>query len=96
MTNLLFNDNVKGVFSFPQEVEDILDKMPVEKNKRVEVAKKELDLDDARKIEQSKQTKINENTGSFGVKKDIPLKYRTCGRQCTKCRDTRGNTRDPA
>lgn len=61
MTNLLFNDNIKGVFSFPKEVEDILDKMPIEKNKRVEVAKKELDLDDARKFEQTKQTKINEN-----------------------------------
>jgi hypothetical protein len=63
MTNLLFNDNIKGVFQFPKEVEDILEKMPIEKNKRIEVAKKELDLDDARKIEQSKQTKINENTG---------------------------------
>jgi type II restriction enzyme len=63
MTNLLFNHNIKGVFQFPKEVEDILEKMPVEKNKRIEVAKKELDLDDARKVEQSKQTKINENTG---------------------------------
>lgn len=61
MTNLLFNDNIKNVFHFPKEIEDILDKMPVEKNKRAEVAKKELDLDDARKIEQVKQTKINEN-----------------------------------
>lgn len=62
MTNLLFNDNIRGVFHFPKEVEDILDKMPVEKNKRVEVSKKELDLDDARKIEGSKQKKINENS----------------------------------
>jgi hypothetical protein len=62
MTNLLFNDNIKGVFSFPKEVEDILDKMPIEKNKRIEVAKKELDLDDARKFEQKKQAKINENS----------------------------------
>ena len=62
MTNLLFNDNIKGVFSFPKEVEDILDKMPIEKNKRVETAKKELDLDDARKVEQEKTKKINENT----------------------------------
>ncbi|MEO6761575.1 MAG: DEAD/DEAH box helicase family protein [Candidatus Saccharimonadales bacterium] len=61
MTNLLFNDNIKNVFHFPKEIEDILDKMPVEKNKRAEVAKKELDLDDARKVEQGKQTKINEN-----------------------------------
>jgi superfamily II DNA or RNA helicase len=61
MTNLLFNDNIKGVFQFPKEVEDILEKMPVEKNKRVEVAKTELNLDDARKVEHSKQTNINEN-----------------------------------
>lgn len=63
MTNLLFNDNIKGVFHFPKEVEEILDKMPVEKNKRSESSKQTLDLDEARKIEQGKQTKINENTG---------------------------------
>ncbi|GDX62670.1 hypothetical protein LBMAG34_2040 [Candidatus Saccharibacteria bacterium] len=63
MTNLLFNDNIKGVFHFPKEVEDILDKMPVEKNKRVEVSKQSLDLEDARKVEQDKQAKISENTG---------------------------------
>ena len=62
MTNLLFNDNIRGVFHFPKEVEDILDKMPVEKNKRVEVSKKELDLDNARKFEETKQKKINENS----------------------------------
>ena len=63
MTNLLFNDNIKNVFHFPKEIEEILDKMPVEKNKRPEVSKKELDLSDARKLEQNKQKKINENTG---------------------------------
>ncbi len=67
MTNLLFNDNIKGVFSFPKEVSDtiesIIDKMPIEKNKRVETAKKEFDLDDARKIANEKQHKVNENTG---------------------------------
>ncbi len=63
MTNLLFNDNIKGVFHFPQEVEEILDKMPVEKNKRAESSKQSLDLDEARMVEQNKQTKINENTG---------------------------------
>ena len=62
MTNLLFNDNIKGVFHFPKEVEDILNKMPVEKNKRAEKTKTTLDLDDARKVEQAKQTKINENS----------------------------------
>lgn len=63
MTNLLFNDNIKDVFHFPKEVEEILDKMPIEKNKRAESTKQTLDLDDARKLEQDKQTKINENTG---------------------------------
>jgi len=62
MTNLLFNDNIKGVFHFPKEVEDILDKLPVEKNKRAEKTKTTLDLDDARKVEAVKQTKINENS----------------------------------
>lgn len=62
MTNLLFNDNIKGVFHFPKEVEDILDKMPVEKNKRAEKTKTTLDLDDARKVEEAKHTKINENS----------------------------------
>lgn len=61
MTNLLFNDNIKDVFHFPKEVEEILNKMPVEKNKRVEVAKKELDLDNARKTNNEKSKKINEN-----------------------------------
>jgi len=63
MTNLLFNDNIKGVFHFPKEVEEILNKMPAEKNKRAESSKQTLDLDDARKLEQGKQAKINENTG---------------------------------
>lgn len=62
MTNLLFNDNIKGVFHFPKEVEEILDKMPIEKNKRSESSKQTLDLDEARKFEQDKQAKINENT----------------------------------
>lgn len=62
MTNLLFNDTLKGVFNFPKEVEDILNKMPEEKNKRVQVTKSTLDLDDARKVNDSKVAKINENT----------------------------------
>lgn len=62
MTNLLFNDSLKGVFNFPKEVEDILNKMPEEKNKRVQVTKSTLDLDDARKVNESKVAKINENT----------------------------------
>jgi superfamily II DNA or RNA helicase len=62
MTNLLFNDSLKGVFNFPKEVEGILDKMPKEKNKRVQETKNSLDLDDARKGNDNKTTKINENT----------------------------------
>jgi hypothetical protein len=62
MTNLLFNDSLKGVFNFPKEVEDILDKMQVEKNKSVQKSKNTLDLDDARKVNDNKLTKINENT----------------------------------
>lgn len=62
MTNLLFNDSLKGVFNFPKEVEEILEKLPEEKNKRVQVAKKTLDLDDAKKTNENKTAKINENT----------------------------------
>ena len=62
MTNLLFNDSLKGVFNFPKEVEDILNKMPEEKNKRAITTKETLDLDDARKVVDNKITKINENT----------------------------------
>ena len=62
MTNLLFNDSLKGVFNFPKEVEDILNKMPEEKNKRAITTKETLDLDDARKVVDNKITKINENS----------------------------------
>ena len=62
MTNLLFNDSLKGVFNFPKEVEDILNKMPEEKNKRVQKTSGTLDLDDARKVNENKTTKINENS----------------------------------
>ncbi|MEY4459000.1 MAG: hypothetical protein RIT38_205 [Bacteroidota bacterium] len=62
MTNLLFNDSLKGVFNFPKEVEDILDKMPEEKNKRVQKTSGILDLDDARKVNDTKIAKINENS----------------------------------
>jgi len=62
MTNLLFNDTIKGVFNFPKEVEDILNKLPEEKNKRVQTIKDTLDLDDARKLSDNKIAKINENT----------------------------------
>jgi type II restriction enzyme len=62
MTNLLFNESIKGVFSFPKEVEDILNKLPEEKNKKAIKSKESLDLDDARKVSENKIAKINENT----------------------------------
>ena len=62
MTNLLFNDSLKGVFSFPKEVEEILNKMPEEKNKRVHSSKSTLDLDDARDVNNNKTKEINTNT----------------------------------
>lgn len=62
MTNLLFNDSLKGVFNFPKEVEDILDKMQVEKNKRVQRSTNTLDLDDARAVNNNKTKEINTNT----------------------------------
>lgn len=62
MSNLLFNDSLKGVFNFPKEVEEILDKLPEEKNKRAQITKNTLDLDDARKVNDTKIAKIIENT----------------------------------
>ena len=61
MTNLLFNDNIKGVFHFPKQVEEIINKLPKETNKRAVESKTELNLEDARQLEGQKQTKINEN-----------------------------------
>jgi len=62
MTNLLFNESLKGVFNFPKEVEEILNKMPEEKNKRVQKSKSTLDLDDARSVNSNKKQEINTNT----------------------------------
>ena len=62
MTNLLFNDTLKGVFNFPKEVEEILDKMQVEKNKRVQKKSDTLNLDDARQINDNKIIEINQNS----------------------------------
>ena len=63
MTNLLFNDTLKGVFHFPKEVEEILDKLQEEKNKRTRKPKSNLDLDDAKEINNKKTQEINRNTG---------------------------------
>jgi hypothetical protein len=62
MSNLLFSDSIKGVFNFPKEVEYILDKMQVEKNKRVQRSSNTLDLDDARNVKNNKLKEINSNT----------------------------------
>ena len=62
MTNLLFNDNLKGVFNFPKEVEEILNKMPEEKNKRAQKAKETLNLDHAKNVNKNKTKEINTNT----------------------------------
>jgi hypothetical protein len=62
MTNLLFNDSLKGVFNFPKEVEEILNKMPEEKNKRAQKAKETLNLDDAKSLNNNKTKEINTNT----------------------------------
>ena len=62
MTNLLFNDSLKGVFNFPKEVEEILNKMPEEKNKRAQKAKETLNLDDAKSVNNNKTKEINTNT----------------------------------
>ncbi len=62
MTNLLFNESIRGVFNFPKEVEDILNKLPEEKNKRTRIATTSLDLDDAKEINNNKSKKINQNT----------------------------------
>ena len=62
MTNLLFNDSIKGVFNFPKEVEEILEKMQVEKNKRIQKATSPIDLDEAKKVNGNKTKEINKNT----------------------------------
>jgi superfamily II DNA or RNA helicase len=63
MSNLLFNDSLKGgVFNFPKEAEEIVNKLLEVKNKRTQIARNTLNLDDARKVNDLKVTKINENT----------------------------------
>lgn len=62
MTNLLFNDSLKGVFNFPKEVEEILDKLPEEKNKRIRQTKNKLGLDDAKETYKNKTKNTNQNT----------------------------------
>ncbi len=61
MTNLLFNDNIKNVFSLPKEVEEIINKLNVEKNKKVQKNTSTLDLDDAKQFAINKEIVINDN-----------------------------------
>ncbi len=61
MTNLLFSDTISKIFNFPKEVEEILDKLQVEKNKRIQKAKNPLDFDEAREINNNKTNEINQN-----------------------------------
>ncbi|MBK6699290.1 MAG: hypothetical protein IPG55_05205 [Saprospiraceae bacterium] len=69
MTNLLFNDSLKGVFNFPKEVEEILNKMPEEKNKRAQKTSSTLDLDDAKQVNDNKTKEINKTQKLFLAKK---------------------------
>ncbi|MFA7082763.1 MAG: Eco57I restriction-modification methylase domain-containing protein, partial [Bacteroidales bacterium] len=62
MTNLLFNESVRSVFNFPKEVEEILNKMPIEKNKRSEKPKGDIEIDLARDAHKNKAQKINQNS----------------------------------
>ena len=61
MTNLLFNENIKNVFSLPSEATEIINKMSVEKNKRVEKSKTPIDFEEGKKINNTFSQKINEN-----------------------------------
>ncbi len=63
MSNLLFNDSIKNVFNLPRQVEETLNKMGVETNKRVTDSKADLDLGHGRELEANTTKRINENQG---------------------------------
>ena len=63
MSNLLFNDSIKNVFNLPRQVEETLNKMGVETNKRVTDSKRDLDLDSSRELQANTTRRINENQG---------------------------------
>ena len=63
MSNLLFNDSIKNVFSLPREAETILNKMDVETNKRVTDSKTNLDLDYSRELQANTTKRIDQNQG---------------------------------
>lgn len=61
MSNLLFNSSIKDVFNIPKQVEDTLNKMGVETNKRVINSKASLDLDHSRKLQANTEKRIDQN-----------------------------------
>ena len=63
MSNLLFNDSIKNVFSLPRQAEEILNKMDVETNKRVVDSKADLDLDHGRELQANTTKRIDQNQG---------------------------------
>ena len=63
MSNLLFNDSIKNVFSLPRQAEEILDKMDVETNKRVVDSKADLDLGHGRELQANATKRIDQNQG---------------------------------
>lgn len=63
MSNLLFNDSIKNVFSLPRQAEEILNKMDVETNKRVVDSKTDLDLDHGRELQANTTKRIDQNQG---------------------------------
>ena len=63
MSNLLFNDSIKNVFSLPRQAEEILNKMDVETNKRVVDSKTSLDLNHGRELQANTTKRIDQNQG---------------------------------
>ena len=63
MSNLLFNDSIKNVFSLPKQAEEILNKMDVETNKRVVDSKTNLNLDSSRELQANTTKRIDQNQG---------------------------------
>ena len=63
MSNLLFNDSIKNVFSLPREAETILNRMDVETNKRVTDSKTNRDLDYSRELQANTTKRIDQNQG---------------------------------
>ena len=63
MSNLLFNDSIRNVFSLPKQAENILNKLDVETNKRVSESKNDLNLDKGRQLIGNTTKRIDKNQG---------------------------------